>query len=74
MLSSTNRPRPCVATTRSWLRLTNLTSKTGAAGNPVVSGFHVAPPSREYQRPVSVPNIRKPRRFGSSRTTCATAS
>src|SRR5712692_11253913 len=74
MLSSTNRPRPCVATTRSCERLTNFTSYTGTVGNSAFRGFQVAPASREYHSPTSLPSTRKPRRLGSSRTTCTAAS
>src|SRR6185312_4322138 len=71
MSSITNRPRPCVAIATERVFLTNWMSNTGDVGNALAIAFHVAPTSREYQRPLSVPNSKKPFCAGSSRTTCA---
>src|SRR6266508_6123582 len=69
MLSNTKRPRPCVATTRSWEALTNFMSHTGTFGKFAFKGFQLAPESVEEKSPVPVPATRKPFLFGSSRTT-----
>src|SRR6185312_15333982 len=71
MSSSTNEPRPCVAIATERVFLTNRMSNTGAVGNALAIDVHVSPASREYQRPLSVPNRRKPFCAGSSRTTWA---
>ena len=45
--SKMKKPRPCVATSRSWLAFWNFTSHTGAVGKPAVSFVQVPPSSDE---------------------------
>src|SRR5229473_1514756 len=68
MLSSTQKLRPCVATTRSLFFTTK--SFTGETGRFSCSGCQCSPSSKETYTPASVPAKSKPACLGSTRTAC----